>query len=381
MRRLPLVWRLALCSGVAAAGSVITVLAGAYVLACRRVADLGKEGALGPYYGDSGLYVPVGPAGVLDKVAALQAELGWPFIVVALGGLLLAAVLGYIAARTALRPVATLTAVAERVAATRDLGTRIEVDRDDELGSLARSFNTMLDALERSAKAQRRLVADASHELRTPLAALRTNVELLRRADRLDPAERAELLRDTLEGLEELSALVSDVVELARDEEPSVLFEDVRLDEIVERVTARARAYYPRVRFTVHLEPAVVYGVPDRLTRAVANLLDNAGKYSPEGGVVEVRLRGGELTVRDHGPGIAEEDLPYVFDRFYRAPSARSMPGSGLGLAIVRQVVEGHGGTVEAANAPGGGTVVRMRLPVTRPYAPGRPRSRRPVNA
>jgi len=125
----------------------------------------------------------------------------------------------------------------------------------------------------------------------------------------------------------------------------------------------------------------VVYGVPDRLTRAVANLLDNAGKYSPEGGVVEVRLRGGELTVRDHGPGIAEEDLPYVFDRFYRAPSARSMPGSGLGLAIVRQVVEGHGGTVEAANAPGGGTVVRMRLPVTRPYAPGRPRSRRPVNA
>src|SRR5690606_15036076 len=130
MRRLPLVWRLALCSGVAAAGSVITVLAGAYVLACRRVADLGKEGALGPYYGDSGLYVPVGPAGVLDKVAALQAELGWPFIVVALGGLLLAAVLGYIAARTALRPVATLTAVAERVAATRDLGTRIEVDRD-----------------------------------------------------------------------------------------------------------------------------------------------------------------------------------------------------------------------------------------------------------
>ena len=381
MKRLPLVWRLALCAGVAAAGSVITVLAGAYVLACRRVEDLGRAGALGPYYGDHGPYPPVGPAGVLDKVAGLQAELGWPFVVVALGGLVLAAVLGYIAARTALRPVATLTSLAERVAATRDLGTRIEVDRDDELGSLARSFNTMLDALERSAKAQRRLVADASHELRTPLAALRTNVELLRRADRLDPEERAELLQETLDGLEELSALVSDVVELARDEEPSVLREDVRLDEIVERAAARARAYWPRVHFHVDVEPAVVRGVPDRLTRAVANLLDNAGKYSPAGGVVEVRLRGGELTVRDHGPGIAEEDLPYVFDRFYRAPSARSMPGSGLGLAIVRQVVEGHGGTVEAGNAPGGGTVVRMRLPLAR-QAPARPsRPRQPVRA
>ena len=198
--------------------------------------------------------MPVGPAGVLDKVAALQAELGWPFIVVALGGLLLAAVLGCIAARTALRPVATLTAVAERVGRTRDLGTRIEVDRDDELGSLARSFNTMLDALERSAKAQRRLVADASHELRTPLAALRTNVELLRRADRLDPPTAPSCSADILEGLEELTALVSDVVELARDEEPSVLFEDVRLDEIVERVGARA-AHCPRVRFADQLEP------------------------------------------------------------------------------------------------------------------------------
>jgi len=366
MRRVPLVWRLALAAGIAAAVSVITVMAGAYFVACRRVGD--NWGSLG----HGGDYGPIGgpPPGVLGRVATL---LGWPFVVVALGGLVLAAILGYIAARTALRPVATLTGAAERVAETRDLATRIKVDRDDELGSLARSFNTMLDALERSAKAQRRLVADASHELRTPLAALRTNVELMRRADALDPRDRAELLQAILDGLEELTALVSDVVELARDEEPSVLLEDVRLDEIVTRAATRAAAHWPHVRFDVDVEPAVVHGVPERLARAVANLLDNAGKYSPAGGTVEVRLRAGELTVRDHGPGIAEEDLPYIFDRFYRAPSARSMPGSGLGLAIVRQVVEGHGGTVAAANAPGGGTVVRLWLPFSQPSRPREP--------
>jgi signal transduction histidine kinase len=386
MKRLPLVWRLALAAGIAAAISVVSVLAGAYFLACRRVeAQFGAGGYLGLYgadgssggayggpYGGPPWAAPPGPFGggpprVLRVVAELQTALGWPFIVVALGGLVLAAILGWIAARAALRPVATLTGAAERVAATRDLTLRIEVDRDDELGSLARSFNTMLDALERSARAQRRLVADASHELRTPLAALRTNVELLLRADALDPQDRAELAQATLEGLEELTALVSDVVELARDEEPTVLLEDVRLDEIVARAVTRAAAHWPRIRFDVDLRPAVVHGVPDRLTRAVANLLDNAGKYSPEDSTVEVRLRGGVLTVRDHGPGIAEEDLPYVFDRFYRAPKARSMPGSGLGLAIVRQVVDSHGGTVTASAAPGGGTIVRLQLPLSQP--------------
>ncbi len=384
MKRLPLVWRLALGAGIAAAISVLTVLAGAYFVACRRVEDhFGRGRYGGGYYGSDGYaagppwasgppWGPQGgpfsgdsPRGVLGAVAELQSELGWPFLVVALGGLVLAAVLGWIAARAALRPVATLTGAAERVAVTRDLALRIEVDRDDELGSLARSFNTMLDALERSAKAQRRLVADASHELRTPLAALRTNVELMLRADALDARDRAELAQATIEGLEELTALVSDVVELARDEEPIVLLEDVRLDEIVERAVTRAAAHWPRVHFEVDARPAVVHGVPDRLIRAVANLLDNAGKYSPEGSTVEVRLRGGVLTVRDHGPGLAEEDLPHVFDRFYRAPKARSMPGSGLGLAIVRQVVDSHGGTVAAMAAPGGGTVVRLQLPLS----------------
>ncbi|HEY9524522.1 MAG TPA: HAMP domain-containing sensor histidine kinase, partial [Thermopolyspora sp.] len=306
---------------------------------------------------------------VLGRVADLEDALGWPFVAVAVGGLVLAAILGWIVGRTALRPVAVLTGAAERVAVTRDLALRIDIDRDDELGSLARSFNTMLDALERSAKAQRRLVADASHELRTPLTALRTNVEMLARADALTCQDRAELTRAAVAGLEELTALVADVVELARDEEPAALLEDVRLDRVAERAVSRAAAYWPMIGFDVELDPVVVRGVHDRLFRAVANLLDNAGKYSRPGTTVEVRLRADHagrevvLTVRDHGPGIAAEDLPYVFDRFYRAPDARAMPGSGLGLAIVRQVVDSHGGIVTAGAAPGDGTLVRVALP------------------
>lgn len=234
---------------------------------------------------------------------------------------------------------------------------------DDELSSLARSFNAMLDALERSAKSQKRLVADASHELRTPLTALRTNIELLMRGD-LPQEVHKEVSRAVVSGLEELTALVSDVVELARDEEPAVLVESVRLDELVEREVTRAARHWPSTAYSVSVEPTVVRGVPDRLARAVANLLDNAAKYSPAGGLVEVSLRGGVLTVRDHGPGISPDDLPHVFDRFYRAPSARALPGSGLGLAIVGQVVDSHGGSVSAAPAPGGGTLVRLALPV-----------------
>ncbi|SDQ36016.1 sensor histidine kinase [Thermostaphylospora chromogena] len=353
--RIPLRLRLALAAGVAAALSVIAVMSLAYVVACNRV-----EYTFGA--GSTAFAAPP-QRDVLDRVASMQRALGWPFIAVSVGGLVLAALLGWIAARTALHPVARLTRAAERIAETRDLRHRIGVDRDDELGSLARSFNTMLDALERSACAQRRLVADASHELRTPLTALRTNVELLLRADRLDPADRADLERAVINGFDELTALVSDVVELARDEEPVALVETVRLDHIVRHETERAAVHWPAVRFRHDLEPTVVRGVPDRLARAVANLLDNAGKYSPAGGEVEVRLSGGELTVRDHGTGIAPEDLPHIFDRFYRAPRARTRPGSGLGLAIVRQIVDSHGGTVGAHPAPGGGTLVRLSLP------------------
>jgi two-component system sensor histidine kinase MprB len=225
----------------------------------------------------------------------------------------------------------------------------------------------MLAALEESTRAQRQLVADASHELRTPLTSVRTNIEVLA-GDRLLPAEeRARLLSDVVEQLEEMTTLIAELIELARAEQQSVEPEHVRLDLLVADAVERARRNRPEVVYTVELEPAVVAGVPATIERAVGNLLDNAAKWSPSGAEVEVALRDGRLTVRDHGPGIAEEDLPYVFDRFYRARAARGMPGSGLGLAIVRQVAESHGGEVLAERAEGGGT--RMVLTLGAPQA------------
>jgi two-component system, OmpR family, sensor histidine kinase MprB len=217
----------------------------------------------------------------------------------------------------------------------------------------------MLEALEGSVRAQRRLVADASHELRTPLTSLRTNIEVLAQGNGLAPPARRRLLADVVAQLEELSVLVGDLVDLAREQEPDLTAEDVRLDLLVEDAVARARRHAPHVRFEVRTEPALVRATAARLDRALANLLDNAAKWSPSGSVVEVRSSAdGEVEVRDHGPGIAESDLPFVFDRFYRAPAARGLPGSGLGLAIVRQVAETHGGTVRVENAEGGARLV-----------------------
>jgi two-component system sensor histidine kinase MprB len=251
----------------------------------------------------------------------------------------------------------------EHVTATRDLSRRIDPGRPDELGRLAASFNTMLEALEGSIGAQRALVADASHELRTPLTSARTNVEVLARSGELEPEERERILADVTVQLEELSVLVGDLVELARDGETPQEPADVRLDLVAEDAVERLRRHAPDVVFTTALEPTTVIGVEPRLARAVGNLLDNAAKWSPPGGEVEVRVRDGEVVVRDHGPGIDEEDVPRVFDRFYRSPSARGLPGSGLGLAIVRQVAEEHGGEVSAERADGGGALLRLSLP------------------
>ncbi len=221
----------------------------------------------------------------------------------------------------------------------------------------------MLAALEDSQRAQRQLVSDASHELRTPLTSLRTNVELLARGG-LPDEERGQALADVSTQLEELTVLVTDVVDLARDGEREQAAEDVRLDLLVSDAVERARLYAPKVVFETDLSESLVSGVPDRIFRAVANVLDNAAKWSPDGSTIEVRSANGEVTVRDHGPGIAPEDMPHVFDRFYRSPAARGTPGSGLGLAIVRQVVESHGGSVSAGSANGGGAVVSLRFPV-----------------
>ena len=198
--------------------------------------------------------------------------------------------------------------------------------------------------------------------MRTPLASLRTNFELLSRNGRLPEAEREGVLGDVIEQLDELTALVGDIVELALEGDRAEPVDDVRLDELVAAAVGRARRLAPGLRFETRLEPCVISGVPERIQRAVTNLLDNASKWSPAGGRVEVSVADGELRVRDDGPGFAERDLPFVFDRFYRADAARKQPGSGLGLAIVRQVAESHGGSIRAENAEGGGALLRMRF-------------------
>jgi two-component system, OmpR family, sensor histidine kinase MprB len=285
---------------------------------------------------------------------------------VSLAGIALAAILGHLVGRSALAPVRRLMRGTRYVAATHDLSRRVDSLGDDELASLARSFNAMLEALAESRRAQRRLIADASHELRTPLATVQANVELLSRAGELPLEEREQLREDLLSQLRELTHLVGDLVELARERQPVSELELLELDGVVATCVDRARSRAPRVRFVADLQPTRVRGDRARLERAVTNLLDNAAKWSPDGGLVEVAVADGEIVVRDHGPGIADADRPYVFDRFYRSAESRRLPGSGLGLAIVRQAAEMHGGAAWAAppRAGRGGAELHLRIPV-----------------
>jgi two-component system, OmpR family, sensor histidine kinase MprB len=297
----------------------------------------------------------------LDEVDRQLDRVLLVLLFVGAGGIALGAGLGALVARTALAPIDRFTRRTEQLATDPDPSERMEVEGGEELERLARSFNSTLDALERSVEAQRQLVADASHELRTPISSLRANIQTLGEAERLPAAEREALRADIVAELDELTALVADVVELARGAAPGDLAGEVRLDEIVAAVAERARARSGGgVEFRVRAEPTVVQGDPARINRAVSNLVDNAVKWSPPGGEVELSLADGALTVRDHGPGFDDGDLPRVFERFYRADGARGLPGSGLGLAIVRQAAEAHGGSAEAANAPGGGALLRV---------------------
>jgi two-component system sensor histidine kinase MprB len=298
----------------------------------------------------------------LDDIDRVLDETRLRLAIVALGAVALAAVLGVVVSQGTLMPVRRLTDVVEEVGRTRDLSRRVAGESPDELGRLAASFNGMLGALEISLRQQRQLVADASHELRTPLTSLRTNLELLARGQPTDPVERQQVLVELVGQIERLSTLVADLIDLARDEEATLPIEDVRLDEVVADAITDVRGHYPRVRFDAVLEETTVRGVRPRIARAVTNLLDNAGKWSPAGGVVEVAVHSGEVSVRDHGPGVAPEDAPRVFDRFWRASNARSLPGSGLGLSIVKQVAESHGGSVVLEQASGGGARFRLRL-------------------
>jgi two-component system sensor histidine kinase MprB len=283
----------------------------------------------------------------IDYIGRDLERLRFVLILVSLGGIAVAAGAGRLLSSATLAPVRRLTAEGG----------------SGELARLGHAFNTMLGALEESLETQRRFVADASHELRTPLTSLQTNIDVLRGDLELAPEQRRRLLDDLHRESQEMRALIAGLLELARGDGAQPEKEPFQLDELVEEALDRARTRFPTISWEAdNLEPTSVDGYRERMERAVWNLLENAGKWSGEGGSVEVSLAAGELRVRDHGPGFADEDRPLVFDRFYRSAAARAMPGAGLGLAIVREVAEAHGGTVEAENAAGGGALMRLSL-------------------
>lgn len=303
----------------------------------------------------------------LDAVDATLKRLVALLTFLVVGGIALAAALGTVVARAALVPVDRLTRVAERVAATMDLSAPIEVRGADEVARLGQALNSLLATVDQSQRAQRRLVADASHELRTPLTSLRTNLEVLARSPDVPAIERQAMLAEMVAQAVELSSLVGQLVDLEREPLAAEVPSGLALDEVVEAALARARLHSPGLVFRAHLEATTVMGQAGALERAVANLLDNAAKWSPPGGEIEVQLVGGTLSVRDHGPGIDPADAPHVFDRFYRSARARALPGSGLGLSIVRQAAEDHAGQAWILPAPGGGTVACVRIPTIDP--------------
>jgi two-component system sensor histidine kinase MprB len=278
--------------------------------------------------------------------------------IVGVVGIALAALLGALVARAALAPIARFTRRTETLAGELDTSQRLPEQGRDELARLAASFNATLDALERSVQAQRNLVADASHELRTPIASLRANVQVLADADRLPQADQEGLRADIIGELDELTRLVGDVVELARGRDGEGPRVEVRLDELARVAIERVRRH-AAVSFTQELEPTLITADAPRVERAISNLLENAAKWSQADAEVQVTLEHAILAIRDHGPGFSEQDLPRVFERFYRADDARKLPGSGLGLAIVRQTAEAHGGWVKAENAADGGALLQ----------------------
>jgi two-component system, OmpR family, sensor histidine kinase MprB len=258
-----------------------------------------------------------------------------------------------------LRPIAELTATAEHITQTRDLTARLSGPNgdgtNDEVGRLSSSFGTMLAALHESVTAQRQLVADASHELRTPLTSLTTNLDLLEDGAGLADPQAPALVRAAREQAGELDQLITDLLDLARYHESAPHRETVRLDLLTDQAVHRLRQRGPHV-IEAELSPCLVYVDPAAVDHAVCNLVDNAIKWSPPGAAVRVVVEDGRVVISDRGPGIADEDLPRIFERFYRAADARGMPGAGLGLAIVGSVAQANEGTVEVRTGPGGST-------------------------
>ena len=297
----------------------------------------------------------------LTEVDESLERLRGALFIVSVLGVAAAAFAGLLVADRAVRPVARLTSAAERVAATRDLDTHIDDAGKDELGRLGRAFNAMMAALRTSKEQQDRLVHDASHELRTPLTSLRTNVELLQRAESMSPEQRAPILEDVVLELDELTALVTELVDLATDQHVAADATEFDLGELVDGVVDRHQRRTD-TEIVVDSDDSVVHGVYAAIDRAVNNLVENAVKFAPNGSRVDVTVRRGVVTVADQGPGIAPADRARVFERFWRADTSRTMPGSGLGLSIVADVATSHGGTVQVVDGTTSGTTIRLDL-------------------
>ncbi|MFE5816862.1 sensor histidine kinase [Streptomyces sp. NPDC056479] len=315
-------------------------------------------------------YLAISIAVSLEGTKSTLNDLALILLLVSGVGVIGAGAAGLAVARAGLRPVDKLTEAVEHVARTEDLSVRIPVEdeAEDEIARLSRSFNSMTSSLTSSRELQQQLIADAGHELRTPLTSLRTNIELLTRSEEtgrpIPEADRKALLASVKAQMTELASLIGDLQELSRSEgQRGERVQVISLEDTVEAALRRARLRGPELTITADLQPWWVRAEPAALERAVVNILDNAVKFSPEGGTIEVALHDGVLTVRDHGPGIPADELPHVFDRFWRSQSARALPGSGLGLSIVARTVEQAGGQVTLSQAEGGGTVAAVRLP------------------
>lgn len=309
----------------------------------------------------------------LSETHQLISALGVVLMAISAAGVFIAIAAGMVTASAGLKPISRLQRAVDHVTRTDELKP-IEVEGNDEVANLTRSFNAMLEALQESRTRQTQLVADAGHELKTPLTSMRTNIELLMMLNRqgatgvISEEDRKDLERDVLAQMEELSTLIGDLVDLAREDAPQRELEEVELQEVLETSLERVKRRRPDVSFELKTMPGQVLGDPFALGRAVLNLMDNAAKWSPPEGTVRIRLSEVDehtfgLTIADSGPGIAPEDRERVFERFYRSISSRSMPGSGLGLSIVKKVVERHGGSISVDESDDGGALMRVTLP------------------
>ncbi len=331
------------------------------------------EGVNGPF--------PLPAGGALQLTTPLQEverELGLlriGIVIAALVGVGAAVIIGSLVARRAMRPLDELTESIEHISTSLDDAERLSPESEDELGKLRRAFNRLLNAVDSSRAAQRQLVLDASHELRTPITSLRTNIEILPRVAELPEDDQRLIFQDMLSEVGELSHLVGNLTELVRGEQPPSPVVEFALNEVVMNSIASVTPYAHtrEIEIRTMVTTCSVVGHPDKIGMAVSNLLSNAIKWGPTGSVVEVSCFDGVVSVRDEGPGISPEDLPYIFDRFYRSSAARALPGSGLGLAIVAQAVHGDGGSVTVANRETRGSEFFVSLPLS--VAPTSPES------